>query len=1333
MRLCNRVIEEPQEHEHTYAPGWTSDETGHWHAATCEHTSEKGSFAAHTDADKDGKCDVCGYVIEEPHEHTYSDKFTAKDETGHWRLPTCDDTTDGIDFAAHVDADKDGKCDVCGYQMEAVPPAHEHTYAQEWTTSNTQHWHAATCEHTNEKGSLGDHVDENNDDECDVCGFEMYESVTTYADFAAGLEIAGGSGSGFKLASDLTIGKFTFEKGSYFEEGLVNNQQKKITFTLSGKDNSVKFDMKGASGSGMTMSLYKVGTDGDTLVKTWELVPSGTTVSDNEVTGLAVGTYYLVSVGSARVSNLSVTEYVEKSDVTGITVSGAVNEFLAGREFASDGLNVTLNYENGRADAVTSGYYVDFSEVDMETEGEYTVTVKYGEMEAKYKVKVFAIKSITLEMYDLNSSRVTQNVQEIFIGGSQFSSANLGVVALAECGSEQKTFVLEASEYSCGQPSLTVAGYATVTVSALDVPSATAEYEVAVVSAKLAAAEEYTITVDPSAQLSVDGASATVHTINQALQLITLSDVSDSAVKTIKIKPGSYKEKVEVNIPNVHMIGDLTGDATNKDVVIWYDALAMDVSHGGVTHSTDGSATVSVRSTASGFYAKDLTFKNYYNTNELYEESKKLGNDTQAVALLADCDMCVFENVYFTSYHDTLYAMRGRQVYTGCEIEGRTDYIFGYNATAYFYDCTIRTLGANDEKNGGYIVATKGFSSGHTSDAIEYGYIFDNCDLIADENVVDGTVSIARGWAEDMRIMVMNSTISKAYSKEAYGYTDSNKNDRYTKMNAEPVAAQLLEYNNTGDGAITESIADTCTVITDASVAEKYADFSVIFAATNGLQKYDCDWAGSVQQVTVEICSGEVKVGQVTKYKGQSVTAEEVELGVTLGEGLAIDKIYTDAELTQEFDFTTAISADTTLYVTTKLTDPTIRENVSYTFGNSDYEELTAAGSSKLIGLMLISAGESGSFIKHNDGSKYYKLTKDATITLEVKAGSILNLVTYNNELALTLNGTDVTANGAYDKTSGDCTYTYAAAEDGTLVLALAEGKSQLYLTSLQVIVPITEDYTYTYSQDGRPDGTAETSTSEVEFSGCVVNNSWLRFGSDAAYIKFYAVSGAVITVNTYDDTALMINGVSVTPVNKVATYTVSETGAVTIQRTAGKNLYISGFSLTVPSTTTEHIYTYDFNAFEGIDNDNTGTLNLTQENFTGVNSFLTVESGTVAYRGQSNDVLEIKNSALSVTFQGTGTLVISARSTNNTNVSSIALKDEDGNYIVGTYTSANVQKDDTLNVYTVTGSTNEIVFNITKAGKYTLCTLSSATVNGVEVPTGRNTRLDSIVMTDEY
>ena len=98
-----------------------------------------------------------------------------------------------------------------------------------------------------------------------------------------------------------------------------------------------------------------------------------------------------------------------------------------------------------------------------------------------------------------------------------------------------------------------------------------------------------------------------------------------------------------------------------------------------------------------------------------------------------------------------------------------------------------------------------------------------------------------------MKMMVMNSTISKAYSKEAYGEATldvdgvtpakDNKNDRYGKMNAEPVAEYLLEYNNTGDGAITASLENTCTVIT-VEEAAKYADFATIFGTTNGKVTY---------------------------------------------------------------------------------------------------------------------------------------------------------------------------------------------------------------------------------------------------------------------------------------------------------------------------------------------------------------------------------------------------------------------------------------------------------------------------------------------------------------
>ena len=36
-------------------------------------------------------------------------------------------------------------------------PEHTHTYAAEWTITDTHHWHAATCEHTDEKEGYGEH------------------------------------------------------------------------------------------------------------------------------------------------------------------------------------------------------------------------------------------------------------------------------------------------------------------------------------------------------------------------------------------------------------------------------------------------------------------------------------------------------------------------------------------------------------------------------------------------------------------------------------------------------------------------------------------------------------------------------------------------------------------------------------------------------------------------------------------------------------------------------------------------------------------------------------------------------------------------------------------------------------------------------------------------------------------------------------------------------------------------------------------------------------------------------------------------------------------------
>ena len=50
-------------HTHTWAAEWTSDKDGHWHECTGENCDEANGYAAHSDGNSDGKCDVCGYTM----------------------------------------------------------------------------------------------------------------------------------------------------------------------------------------------------------------------------------------------------------------------------------------------------------------------------------------------------------------------------------------------------------------------------------------------------------------------------------------------------------------------------------------------------------------------------------------------------------------------------------------------------------------------------------------------------------------------------------------------------------------------------------------------------------------------------------------------------------------------------------------------------------------------------------------------------------------------------------------------------------------------------------------------------------------------------------------------------------------------------------------------------------------------------------------------------------------------------------------------------------------------------------------------------------------------
>ena len=152
------------EHTHVYGDDWKTDADYHWHESTCEHEGLKSSVGEHVDDDENGACDICAYGT--AHEHTFTDAWQTS-TTQHWHAATCEGHSDvKISVGNHVDADENEECDICGYG-----DAHIHTFGDTWVTSEEKHWHAASCGCADVIASEGVHVDADGNEECDICGY----------------------------------------------------------------------------------------------------------------------------------------------------------------------------------------------------------------------------------------------------------------------------------------------------------------------------------------------------------------------------------------------------------------------------------------------------------------------------------------------------------------------------------------------------------------------------------------------------------------------------------------------------------------------------------------------------------------------------------------------------------------------------------------------------------------------------------------------------------------------------------------------------------------------------------------------------------------------------------------------------------------------------------------------------------------------------------------------------------------------------------------------------------------------------------------------------------
>ena len=795
------------------------DANGDYICDNCEAELEKPDLPPeppvceeHEDADGDEKCDKCGADVPatEP--------------------PVCEE---------HVDADGDNICDNCGEGLP-VPPD------------------PPVCE---------EHKDEDGDLKCDNCDFVMFESVEyelNISDLEAGARKEDDINGKFTIVSGTEVRNRTktYEGVEYTKSVKIGGNAHKILVDVPGPG-TLKFIIQNGS-SGVDMQFTKV------------IAPDGTVHDIEFVAGAESNPLVMIEIdvtegvwtiargknsGTQDIFYLNLACTVEVAPENGFElVATGKTDLLVGDTLTTDGVRLNATFENGKTETLDhSNVTFDTSKVDLTRSGVYDVTISYKDYAPiTYQVRVFAPESIKLgfdAIEKLSSSTSAGNgvyfnhsFRELYFVGEELDTTGLSVIVVAKCGDASLEFKVD--DYEISGFESTEWGEKTLTITANGVSATTTVY---VTDTQPVADEDGVIMalVDPNylgPRGHVSGVYYLFSTIQQALDFLAKADASTP--KELNIVPGYYNEKLEITIPNLHIIG--CGN-TAEDVVIEWDSLYGLVDAGGFTHTTDSTQTVAIRESAVNCVIEGVTISNYWNTQERMDEAGLAIE--RGLALLVQADRFIMKNSRLLGIQDTLELFTGRQYFEDVYISGYTDFIFGTNNTTYFKNCIIHVIDTikDDQGTAGYITAFKGSNKG-ADDAIVYGAIFDGCKFTADDGV-GGTeekpakTAIGRPWGAYAAVAIINSELGDHISTA--GFT-GGKNERYVSMNAKPTDAtvQYVEYNNTGAGAITEAVAGMRMLT--AEEAALYADFATIFGKINGKVSYLDPWDPSSDEIQVD-------------------------------------------------------------------------------------------------------------------------------------------------------------------------------------------------------------------------------------------------------------------------------------------------------------------------------------------------------------------------------------------------------------------------------------------------------------------------------------------------
>lgn len=246
----------------------------------------------------------------------------------------------------------------------------------------------------------------------------------------------------------------------------------------------------------------------------------------------------------------------------------------------------------------------------------------------------------------------------------------------------------------------------------------------------------------------------------------------------VQVKPGVYREVVEVAKPHVRLIGN---PADPAKVVIAYDKSA------GTAGGTFNSYTAAVL--ADDFLADGITFE-----NDFSKRNPNAKQGTQAVALAVRGDRAVFRHVRIIGAQDSLFSaakhcgsdsgpcVAARHYFEDCYIEGHVDFIFG-DSKAYFRNCEIHAISYPTV----YLTAQSKRYREQDS-----GYVFDSCRVTAADDVKE--LYLGRPWRRYSTVVFLNSELPAKLAAAAW-------HEWHTGETHALETAFYAEYQSRGPGA----------------------------------------------------------------------------------------------------------------------------------------------------------------------------------------------------------------------------------------------------------------------------------------------------------------------------------------------------------------------------------------------------------------------------------------------------------------------------------------------------------------------------------------------------